>query len=1129
MSEAVTDVRTAVARALGRAPGDLDGHTFHELGGSSLDAARLAVDLRSLTSDAPAATDLLAAPDLGALLGRTATASAPRESRPAPPGPDPVSGDLAPLTWQQRIVWYQSMLAPTSPRYHFHAFFHFDQAPGPEALAAEFRDLLRRHPALRARVVFSDGEPRQQVPPAEIPASEAEVTVVTAAHDAYTPEEIVEAAGAGKPFDLAAGPLVRWTLVQFPGGRATLVHTEHHLVHDGVSFEILSQGLGSGRPDGFDTRYFRHAGEPAKTDPALVRRVAAEVAAAGGELFGRKERPAESDPFLRLPLPGGLLDAVRATAREESVSLFAALFSAFGQALARTRDCDRMVVGTAVGNRPQGLEDVVGMFVSTTPVVFDCMRDASPRAVLKHTARALTDAVARADVPLPDIVDAAAGEHGRDGHGPVSAAFSMHEQFTRQVTLAGQEAEAELGAFNGAAKFPVNAIVVNGRDRSDQGLTLLVEGDREYVDEDDLWALWTHFVGWLRELTDIRTEAGEHADDLVAVVQRTAGRAGDRVALDDGTRRLTYADLVRLGAAMRTCVQGRDGTVVGLLGTASAPFFGSAFAVLAAGGTYVPLDAERHPDRIDDIVRRAGCDLVVDLTGRAGAQLAGVPVLPWEVLDKDTPASAEPAGEASSYPAYVVFTSGSTGVPKGVQVGRPALALLCRWYAGETGLREDGVTGQFASVGFDAAVLEVWPALYAGATIQVAPVRARKDPHELAAWLMGHAVETAFLPTPMAELLLAVGLPGPAALKVLSAGGDRLHPMPGPQPFRVLNLYGPTECTVVATHHWVDAHEVGLPPIGTALPHGTQRVVDRHGAQVSPGTPGELWIGGDGLADGYVGQDLVTSARFVPDPYSPYGDRVYRTGDIVRARPDGVLDFAGREDRQVKISGVRVELGEIEATALRQPGVAQAVAVVTEENGRKHVRLFLVPDVPADPAGTADRVRHALPAFLRHMPVTCVPALPLDANGKVDLRMLTGNDARPGSAALERIAADYVEGDGLDAGWFALGGSSLDAARLVSRAHVELGVRLNLGDLLDADSVADYLHSANPTGGTSETEDPGTTDTPDSIVTRPAGRPATGNEAAADLLWPTLERMAARDKLVIAQRLLHAALAEVDG
>ncbi|MCW7988398.1 hypothetical protein XF35_24790 [Streptomyces platensis subsp. clarensis] len=1121
----MNDARALVAQALGCAIETLDGHTLHELGGSSLDAARLAVRLRARAGVSPTAVDLLSAPNLGALLDRANDKPAAGGMEGPAPGAEVTPGDLVPLTWQQRIVWYQTMLEPASPRYHFHALFHFAQAPDTNALTAEFRDLLRRHPALRVRVVFTDGEPWQQVPPHEVPASEAVVTVVTAGNGTRTAEKLIEAAGADKPFDLAAGPLVRWTLVRLPGGGATLVHTEHHLVHDGVSFDILSQGLGTGQPGGFDDRYFRHARNRPETDPELARRVAGRVTEAAGELFPRKERPEASDPFLRLPLPGGLLNAVRATAREESVSLFAALFTAFGSALARTRGREGMVVGTAVGNRPEGLEDVVGMFVSTTPVVLDRLLDDSPHATLRRTADALTEAVARADVPLPEIVDAAAGALQRDGRGPVSAAFSMHEQFTRRATLAGQDADVELGAFNGAAKFPVNAIIVADRGSEENGLTLLVEGAREYIGEDDLWALWSHFIGWLRELTGTRSETGPQADDLVAAIHSTAERSGDRAALDDGTERLTYADLVHLGEALRTHTRERGSRVIGLLGTASVRFFGCAFAVMDAGATYVPLDADRHRDLIGDIVRRAGCDLVVDLTGKPGGRPFGdVPILTWETLKTAGTSTPAPSGpDTTECPAYVVFTSGSTGIPKGVEVSRASLSLLCRWSAQETGLKEATVASQFASVGFDAAVLEVWPPLYVGATVRVAPDKARKDPHELAAWLTENAIECAFLPTPMAELLATVGLPETAALRVLSVGGDRLHPLPSPQPFRVLNLYGPTECTVVATRHWVDQQQEGLPPIGTALPYGTQRVVDRHGAEVAPGTLGELWIGGGGVANGYVGQELATSARFVPDPHSPSGDLVYRTGDVVRSGPDGVLDFVGREDRQVKISGVRVELGEIEATALRQPGVAQAAAVLTDEDDRNQVRLFLVPAAPGDTTGTTRQVRSALPAFLRHVPVEYVPALPLDPNGKVDLTMLTGEGPRPGSGApLIRLAADYVDTADLSVGWFALGGSSLDAARLVSRAHAELGVRLSLVDLFAADSVADYLGAADPDG-----DDHGA-DGREVPASRP-DRPGSHQKATADLLWPTLERLPARDKLEIAQRLVRAALDEVDG
>jgi acyl-coenzyme A synthetase/AMP-(fatty) acid ligase len=427
---------------------------------------------------------------------------------------------------------------------------------------------------------------------------------------------------------------------------------------------------------------------------------------------------------------------------------------------------------------------------------------------------------------------------------------------------------------------------------------------------------------------------------------------------------------------------------------------------------------------------------------------------------------------------------------------------------------------QAAGVGFDASAWEVWPALSAGCVVRVVPAAVRPDPDALATWLVDNGIEFAFVPTPVAEMLVRRQWPDQCRIKVLGVGGDRLHPLPEHLPFQVLNLYGPTECTVVTAAHRVEPGGARLPPIGSVVPFGYGRVVDASGALVNPGHEGELWIGGSGVAAGYLGDEQATRSRFIPDPYSPLGGVVYRSGDIVRRRPDGTLDFVGRKDRQFKISGVRIELGEVEATALRLVGVRQAVATATGEHGRQRLSLFLVGEPSVDQQKTEQRIRAGLPTQLRHLTIRFVPKLPLNGNGKVDPRMLPEiHTHRPPSASVVELARQCAGSDDLGAAWFQLGASSLDAARLVSRLGQELGITATLRSLLEAESVDAYLATLN--GGRTQAAAP-----PESArVAHPP--PHADDLSALTVLWPALERLSAQAKLDLAQRLISAARGDI--
>src|SRR6185295_14396642 len=446
-----------------------------------------------------------------------------------------------------------------------------------------------------------------------------------------------------------------------------------------------------------------------------------------------------------------------------------------------------------------------------------------------------------------------------------------------------------------------------------------------------------------------------------------------------------------------------------------------------------------------------------------GARMAGLPELTVPAIRLETDEGWEGApveglaGMAPEALAYVIYTSGSTGLPKGTELVHRGLSNLCAWHLRTYGLGPDDRSCLLAGPGFDASVWEMWPPLVAGASLHVPPPEVVPDPPALLAWLAERRITVAFLPTPLAEAVLAEPVPEGLAMRAMLTGGDRLRRRPAAGlPFALVNHYGPTESTVVATAGGVEPEGERLPGIGEAIANTRVYVLGRALQPLPAGVPGELCVAGEGLARGYRGRPETTAERFLPDPFGPPGGRLYRTGDLVRRLPGGGLDFLGRLDHQVKIRGFRIELGEIEAALPREdrPGERRLAAYVVASTEEEELRE----------------------ALLRRLPEPMVPAawvfldaMPLTANGKLDRRALSailppepdGAAAEGARDPLEEIVGElFAEVLGLarvagrEEDFFRLGGHSLRVVRLASRLRAAFGVDLDLTAIFDRPTVA---------------------------------------------------------------------------
>jgi amino acid adenylation domain-containing protein len=503
-------------------------------------------------------------------------------------------------------------------------------------------------------------------------------------------------------------------------------------------------------------------------------------------------------------------------------------------------------------------------------------------------------------------------------------------------------------------------------------------------------------------------------------------------------------------------------------------------AVLKAGGAYVPLDPRYPSKRVARVLADASARVLLTQVSLAGA-LPPMPGTTVVVLDGDEQPWAAHPPTCPDVPvslenlAYVIYTSGSTGTPKGVMVEHRSLAHIVTWHNHTYAVDESDRGALVAGFSFDASVWELWPYLVAGASLTVAPEAVRHDPAALARWLQETAATTAFIPTPLVAPL--IGLPEAARLplRAMFTGGDRLtcHPR-ADLPFGLYNVYGPTECTVLATCGRVPSEPAAtMPSVGRPIPGAIVRVLDGRRNPVPIGVPGEVYIGGTGVARGYLGNPPLNAERFLVDPDS--AGTLYRTGDWARWTESGELDFVGRMDGQVKIRGYRIECGEIESVLRTHPAVDEAVVVVPpSESGEKRLAAYVLSVRGADvsPAGLRAHLRSSVPDWMLPSTVTIVGELPLTTNGKIDRRRLPapveseglsgGSDPRyaaPRTVTEQAIAGIWadllcLERVCVSDNFFDSGGDSMLAMELVARGRAQ-GIHIGLETVFRTKDLAE--------------------------------------------------------------------------
>ncbi len=1093
---------------------------FFDLGGHSLLATQIVSRVRDVFGVEIPLRALFESPTVVSLARRIESAR-PEGPGSAPLRPMPREGALPPSFAQERL-WFLDRLEGGGPAYNVFTAVRLSGRLDLARLRAAFAGLVRRHESLRTRFAEMGGSPVQVIAPAldvDLP-----VTDLTALPPDMREAAVRERANAEARwvFDLAAGPLMRLSLLRLGDEEHALLLNLHHIVSDAWSRGVLIRDVaalyeGSGLPE-LPVQYADYSlwqrgwlrGEALERQLAWWR----EKLAGAPEVL---DLPADRPRPLRRSQRGGVVEApvspevaagLRAAGRRAGATPFMTLLAAFQALLWRYTGGEDAPVGSPIAGRTRSeLEGLIGFFVNTLVLRTGLAGDPAFAELLARARETTLGAYAHQDLPFEKLVEELAPR--RDlSHSPLfQVMLVLQNAPQRPIELPGLRLQP-LEAETGTAKFDLSLVA----REAGEGLAAWLEYDLDLFDPATAERIAGHFRTLLegaaadpgRRLSELplltAAEAGQIAAwslgaETVAEARRVhelfeawADRTPDAVAVVAGGEALTYGELEaganRLARRLRRLGVGPE-VPVGLSMPRSPEGVAALLAIFKAGGVYLPIDPSYPRERRLWMLVDAGVRVLV--TTEALREDLPVPE-GVEVLCVDEPgigledASRETGPALPESLAYVVYTSGSTGLPKGVGVAHAMAARHLRDAVAAFGLGPRDRTLQTASWSFDASLDQLlWP-LTAGASLAI--WEGDIDPADLQDRVLGLGITILDMAPAVLHLwtrrTAGAGEPDLPVRAVL-VGGDtlppevvRLWPQTPLRNARLLNGYGPTEAVITAT--WQEAPSgASLPsvPIGSPLPGRTAHVLDAGGQPVPAGVPGELALGGV-LARGYLGRPDVTAERFVPDPFADHpGARLYRTGDKVRWLPTGGLEFLGRVDQQIKIRGFRIEPGEIEAALASHPAVAQAAVVAVGEEDLRLV-AFLVPREGAEepvpgPGELRIFLSRTLPAHMLPAVFVEIPALPLTASAKVDRRALARRAPAPEAqrafvapaTPVEEILAGIwaavlrAEWVGAQDGFFDLGGHSLLAVQVVSRIREALGVELPLRVLFESPTLRD--------------------------------------------------------------------------
>lgn len=1029
---------------------------------------------------------------------------------------------VMPASHTQQRLWFLQQLDPGNSAYNIPSTFTLRGRLDQRALENTLADLLARHESLRTGFTDDDGLPGCIVEPgARIALERFDLSHLPASeHAAHARRVIIEFSSS--PFDLRQAPLMRAALVTLAEKHWIFCIVVHHIIADGLSLAVLGAD--------FQTLYRSRALHLQSDLPPLPvqyidyvdweRRWRASGVLQQQLAFWKKEL--SDAPVIELPtdrprprlqswsgagastvLTAQLTEALRALARAERATLFMVMLAGFQTLLHRYTSQTDLPVGTAVANRRRPeVEHVVGFFANNIVLRGRLDGDPSVRELLGRVRDTALNAFSHQDMPFDQLVNELVTRRDLERSPLFQVLFVLTGVNQSQPQLTALDVEP-LQLDSNTARFDLSVDVFD----APQGLQIYFGYNTDLFEQATVERMIEHYrlllqgfvadpstrlsalpllgiderqqvlAGWNRTAL-----AYPHEAAVATLFAEQAAATPSSVALECGSQRLTYQQLDERSSRLASYLRARGVVpeqLVGLCVHRSLDMVIAQLAILKAGGAYVPLDPALPADRIDFMVQDAALSLIVTDASLAprflqhGLQIVRVDA-DAELIERCGTADALPAVRADRL-AYVIYTSGSTGKPKGVQIEHRSVVNLLRAMQHSPGICQNDRLLAVTTLSFDIAGLEILGPLTCGATVTLADRDTTQDGYALAR-LIETSGATIMQATPATwRLLLECDWSGCQRLKLLCGGeslprelADRLLP----RCKELWNMYGPTETTIWSTAGRVE-HSAEYPGIGRPIANTQVYVLDHARRPVPVGVPGELYIGGDGLARGYLRQPELTAERFVTDELSGRtGARLYRTGDLARWRPDGTLHCLGRVDQQLKIRGYRVEPAEIEAALVAIPDIAQAVVLARQDSsGTATLIAYVVAGDPssADPARLRGLLRTQLPEYMIPKAFVNLERLPLTPNGKIDRKSLPEPapqlaDVVPEPAGYanrneQLIAAIWQEVLGVASvsrhdNFFDLGGHSLLIVRVQKRLQQELNTQLPIIELFQHTTIA---------------------------------------------------------------------------
>ncbi|SKA37911.1 non-ribosomal peptide synthase domain TIGR01720/amino acid adenylation domain-containing protein [Chitinophaga eiseniae] len=1093
---------------------------FFALGGHSLLAIRVISAIRKQLQLEVTIGDVFDYPTVGGLAallesreGHSQPPDLLRKERPA----------RIPLSFSQERLWFIDQVEG-SLHYHLPTVLRLRGRLDAEALARSAQAIVNRHEALRTVIASGDGESWQQILPEnqwrmdtyEDPSFRKDKNALHA-----FVEELIT-----KPFDLSADHMLRMQLIVLGKEEHVLVATLHHIASDGWSTGVLVKELAAfyeayagGREPELAPLELQYA------DYAIWQREHLSGEVLAGQL-GYWEQKLSGVAALQLPLDHPrtalqsnrgatttfildreLSDQLHVLAKQEGATIFMTLLAAFQVLLYRYSGQEDICVGSPVAGRTrQELEGLIGFFINTLSLRADLSGNPSFTSLLQQVKQTTLDAYAHQEVPFEKIVDVVAKDRDLSRNPIFQVALVLQNLPDVPELELGDLVMTEEGGEHTTAKLDLTVLFREGPE----GLGASVEYCADLFDADTIERMMSQFKQLLQAIVDapgtpvgmlpLLTAADEKmlledfnhtavpypADKtIVQLFTEQARQRPNETAVLFRDQVLTYRQLDewsdRLAIYLRS--QGvKEEMRVPVCIPRSLEMMAAILAILKAGGAYVPLDPDYPAERLAFMLSESNSHITVTVHTYAAILAKERPDMLhlcvdelYDSLPAYTGAVIPDTLKAGSL-AYVMYTSGSTGRPKGVLVTHRNVTSLVK-EPNYVSLRPTDAILSAGSLSFDATTFEYWGALLNGGRLVLSPENSLLDTEVLKQELYEKQVTVLFITTGWFNQLVDTDVSVFAHLQAILTGGEKMsekHVIRFRDAYpdiKISNIYGPTENTTFSLSYPI--HERGLTvntPIGIPLNNRTAYILDAALQLVPVGVAGELYVGGDGVARGYLNRDELTAERFIPHPYGKTpGDRLYKTGDMARWRADGTVEYLGRRDDQVKVRGFRIELGEVESVLLQHPQVSQTVVIAKAgENGSKRLLGYIVPKGGLEREQLATWLKERLPDYMVPSYLVQLEKLPMTANGKIDKKALPDPDtmtqpgggyvapATPTERALAAIWQDQLEiaRIGVHDNYFEAGGNSLLAIHLIAVVRKELAGEIAISDIFDFPTIA---------------------------------------------------------------------------